>query len=206
MLKGKTECERRFKPIKLSCTKDGPYEFIRVQKLKVEIVNVVATAELGDEVDLGKISELNSITYDPSRYFCAYFSDEKMESKVSVFSSGKMISVGGKSMKAARHDLMYVRGSLLEHGFVENRPLEVILRNLVATVDTHMPIELEELAIRMSGAVYEPEQFPGIIFRPKTCDCSTLIFSSGKLVVSGLREEDNVVSTCKDIVDEIGSY
>ena len=62
--------------------------------MKVEIVNLVATATLGESVSLEELAALPFITYNPSRYFCAYFKDETMEAKVSIFTSGKMIAVG----------------------------------------------------------------------------------------------------------------
>ena len=57
--------------------------------LKTEIVNLVATATLGERIDLEGLAKLPSVNYDPTRYFCAYFKDETMEAKVSIFNSGK---------------------------------------------------------------------------------------------------------------------
>ena len=62
--------------------------------MKIEIVNLVATATLGQPIHLESLTTLPFITNNPSRYFCAYFKDETMEAKVSIFTSGKMIAVG----------------------------------------------------------------------------------------------------------------
>jgi TATA-box binding protein (TBP) (component of TFIID and TFIIIB) len=62
--------------------------------LKIEIVNLVATATLGERIDLEGLADLPFVSYDPARYFCAYFKDETMEAKVSILTSGKMIAVG----------------------------------------------------------------------------------------------------------------
>jgi TATA-box binding protein (TBP) (component of TFIID and TFIIIB) len=73
--------------------------YSREIELKTEIVNLVATATLGERIDLEGIATLPFVSYDPARYFCAYFKDETMEAKVSIFTSGKMIAVGAKSNK-----------------------------------------------------------------------------------------------------------
>jgi TATA-box binding protein (TBP) (component of TFIID and TFIIIB) len=70
--------------------------------MKIEIVNVVATTTLGERVNLEGLTELPFITYNPDRYFCAYFKDDTMEAKVSILNSGMMIAVGAKSEEAAR--------------------------------------------------------------------------------------------------------
>ena len=88
--------------------------------LKIEVVNVVATATLDGNVSLEVVAELPSVTYNPSRYSCAYFKDKSMVSKVSIFTSGKMIAVGGKSEKATRRDLQHVVQILSERAIARN--------------------------------------------------------------------------------------
>lgn len=156
-------------------------------QLKIEIVNLVATASLGERIDLEGLGELSLVNYDPTRYFCAYFKDETMEAKVSIFNSGKMIAVGAKSEEAARRDLMKVVKVLSKLGIVKKSRPVVTVQNVVITAELGSPINLEELQSVIPGFVYEPEQFPGAIFRPIDSDVTVLVFASGKMVVAGLR-------------------
>jgi len=59
--------------------------------MKIEIVNLVATATLGEPIHLEYLTPLSFIIYTPSRSFCAYFKDETMAAKVFIFTSGKLI-------------------------------------------------------------------------------------------------------------------
>ncbi len=129
--------------------------------MKIEIVNLVATAALGESISLEGLTDLPFVTYNPSRYFCAYFKDETMEAKVSIFTSGKMIAVGAKSEAAAKRDLKHVVQVLIKIGIVKKSKSEVEVRNIVVTVELNSPINLEELQNLVLGIVYEPEQFPG---------------------------------------------
>jgi len=89
--------------------------------VKVEIVNVVATASLGQIVDFNELVKCKEIIYSSSIYGgrVAYFKTEKMEGKVSIFLSGKMISVGTKSESKAFSELGFVVNYLAAKGLVK---------------------------------------------------------------------------------------
>jgi TATA-box binding protein (TBP) (component of TFIID and TFIIIB) len=74
---------------------------------KLRIVNVVATADLFQSVDLAKLAHARGFVYDTAIYRCAYLKDQNMKATVSIFSSGRMISVGSKGYQAATRDLSY---------------------------------------------------------------------------------------------------
>jgi len=68
------------------------------------IVNVVATAALNQRLDLDELGKFREILHDPSIYGgrAAYFKSPNMKGKVSIFASGKMISVGTKNVKVMK--------------------------------------------------------------------------------------------------------
>lgn len=171
--------------------------------MKIEIVNLVATATLGEPILLEGLTTLPFITYNPSRYFCAYFKDETMEAKVSIFTSGKMIAVGAKSEEASRRDLLHVVKVLSGLGIVKKSRPEVAVQNIVVTVEVGSPINLEELQTVVPGIVYESEQFPGAIFRPIDSDVTVLVFAFGKMVVAGLRSVSSIEDNVKTVLKEL---
>ena len=87
---------------------------------KLNIVNVVATAELSQFIDLDRLALVDGFLYDQAIYHCAYLRDEKTRAKVSVFSTGKMISVGSKSYDDVKHDLKYAAKRLEELGLIKS--------------------------------------------------------------------------------------
>ena len=169
--------------------------------VKCEIVNVVATASINEEVNLEKISHLREITHDPSVYHgrVAYFKNEGMQGKVSIFSSGKLISVGTKSEQNAFNELDYTAQFLSERGFIKSVKLRPEIRNIVATANLELNISLERLA-EYPKVIYEPEQFPGAIIHLKQPHkASVLVFASGKLVIAGLTSSTQIKPTILQI-------
>src|SRR2546425_12880017 len=66
---------------------------------KLNVVNLIATAELKQRVDLESLSRVSGFRYDPAVYRCAYFNDEVTRGKVSIFGTGKMISVATRRVE-----------------------------------------------------------------------------------------------------------
>jgi len=147
------------------------------------------TTDLKQPVDLEKLTKLEDITYDPRKYNgkVAYFKSKKMQGKVNIFfSTGKLISVGTKSVKRAEKELEHVVKSLAKAKIIKPMRIEPVIRNTVISIDLGRPVDLLALCERMQGIIFEPEQFPAAIWRPNYAPRSTvLVFSTGKLIVTG---------------------
>ena len=162
--------------------------------VKFEIVNVVATASLGESINLEDLRGVKGVAYDRDVYGgrVAYFRLPNMKGMVSVFFSGKMISTGTKSEDAAIKDLTYVKDMLVKKGFTKPVVLVPKVQNIVVTADIERSIDLETLAGR-HRLIYEPEQFPAAILKIKEpYKASILLFASGKTVIAGLKTFDEI--------------
>ena len=157
------------------------------------IVNVVATAALGQIVDLAKLGRLKWALHDQNIYggMVAYLKLPTMKGKVSVFFSGKMISVGTRAEQEATDDLEDARDFLVGEGFVEEVSIIPQIRNVVVTADFGESIDLESISFR-HNLVYEPEQFPGGIMKLEEPKVTVLLFASGKAVITGLGKSDQI--------------
>ncbi len=170
--------------------------------VKSEVVNVIATASLNQKLDLDTIGLLGYVFHDEAVYggHAAYFRSPEMKGTVSLFSSGKMISVGTSSELDAVRGLECARDYLVSCGIVRSVDLDPKIHNIVAVVDLEEPINLEILAIEHS-VVYEPEQFPGAILRIKTpFKASILFFNSGRIVITGVKSTRQVDATLDEIL------
>jgi transcription initiation factor TFIID TATA-box-binding protein len=127
---------------------------------KLSIVNVVATAELGQFVNLERLVHVRGFLYDTAIYRCAYLKGNKMNAKVSIFSTGKMISIGTKSYEDAKHDLDYASKRLAELRLVRKTTVKIKIQNIVATGDLGHTLDIERLGTELPNIIYEPEQFP----------------------------------------------
>jgi len=74
---------------------------------------------------------------------------------------------------------------------ISGRP-DIQIRNIVASVVLGGFIDLEKTTYSLERTMYEPEQFPGLIYRMDEPKVVILIFSSGKLVCTGAKKEEEV--------------
>lgn len=170
--------------------------------VKTAIVNVVATAILNQRLDLDEMGKFREVLHDSVMYGgrVAYFKSSDMHGKVSIFASGKMISVGAKSEKEATHELEYAKDFLVQKGFIKPTILKKKIRNIVVMVNFGKGIDLEELAENYK-MIYEPEQFPGGIVRIEEPHKATvLIFASGKAIITGLRSSSQIKPVTQKMV------
>ena len=160
-------------------------------KAKFSIVNLVATAELGQSVALESLANVPGFLYDYAIYHCAYLKDSKTNGKVSIFSSGKMISIGTKSFRHARQDLKHAAQRLVDLRLIRSVTVRAKLQNMVAVCEMGTQFDLESLSQTLPDLIYEPEQFPGAIYWAHELEgAAILLFPSGKIVVAGLKRQE----------------
>ena len=173
--------------------------------VQTAIVNVVVTAALNQRLYLEELGKLREILHDPEIYggIAAYFRSPEIKGTVSIFASGKMISIGTKSEGEAARGLEYVKDFLIERGFIKPTMLKPRLQNIVITVDFGETIEIEQLA-RNHKIIYEPEQFPGGIIRIKEpYKATAVLFASGKAIVTGFKSYSQINPTLQRIISLI---
>jgi transcription initiation factor TFIID TATA-box-binding protein len=162
--------------------------------IETTIVNVVATASLCQKIELSKLKESEEISYNPSVHGgnVAYFKTSKMRGRVSVFASGKLISVGTKSQQDAFRELNMATEFLVSHDYARPFVIYPKIRNIVVTAFLSANLNLEKLA-ETPKAVYEPEQFPAVILHlEQPHKASILVFSSGRIVITGLTSSKQI--------------
>ena len=171
------------------------------------IVNVVSTADLDQRVDIWEAAELPYTIHDIEIYGgrVTYLKTPEMYGKTTIFTSGKLISVGTKSPEQAINDLEDTHDYLADNKIITPTKIEPRLRNLVATLTLEHPIDLEGLADEIS-ALYEPEQFPSAIIKTDSVDATFLVFASGKIVMSGLKNIRNLEKANKIITEIVQDY
>jgi TATA-box binding protein (TBP) (component of TFIID and TFIIIB) len=177
--------------------------------VKGVVVNVVATASLGEEIDLYQLKKFKEIFHDPATYGgrVAYFKKNGMEGRVSIFPSGKMISIGTRSERQAIRELKLAMTFLVKKGFAKTVRLKPIVQNSVVTADFRTDIDLEKLS-ENAMVIYEPEQFPSAILRlNKPFKATILVFASGRVVVTGLKSSSQIRPTIlelKSLIESLG--
>jgi len=163
----------------------------------VKIENVVACAALKHGIDLrALVKAFPVVDYRPKRFPGLVFKLKRPRTTILIFSTGKMVCTGARSEGDAVKALRKVVKTLNEGGMIIRGKLEIVIRNIVATASLGGKVDLLQLYESekgMRGRIsYEPEQFPGLIYRMNDPKVVILLFSSGKLVCVGARKEGDV--------------
>jgi transcription initiation factor TFIID TATA-box-binding protein len=110
-----------------------------------------------------------------------------------IFASGKMCITGVKSTHNATLAAKKFAYIVERVGFKPQEHLDFKVQNIVGTTDVGFPIRLEGLVYAHSMyASFEPELFPGLIYRMIKPRVVFLIFVSGKIVITGARTEEDL--------------
>jgi transcription initiation factor TFIID TATA-box-binding protein len=159
---------------------------VTLEDLDISIENVVATATLDQKLDLIAIMKVfRNVEYRPKRFPGLVFRLKRPKTATLIFSTGKMVCTGAKSEKLARSAIRKVVKELKNNGIIILGKPTIVIVNIVATANLHGKIDLEMAADIMDNVMYEPEQFPGLIYRMAEPKVVILIFASGKLVCTG---------------------
>jgi len=159
---------------------------LTLKDLDISIENVVATATLDQKLDLIAIMKVfRNVEYRPKKFPGLVFRLKRPKTATLIFSTGKMVCTGAKSEKLARSAIKKVVKELKNNGIIILGKPTIVIVNIVASANLHGKIDLEMAADIMDNVMYEPEQFPGLIYRMAEPKVVILIFASGKLVCTG---------------------
>jgi transcription initiation factor TFIID TATA-box-binding protein len=162
-------------------------------KAIVEIQNVVASATLNQKVDLNAVvKSYPGAEYRPEQFPGLVFRLKRPKTATLIFTSGKMVCTGAKSEKEARRAVMGVAKELKKGGIIIISKPELKIQNIVASVSLGGKVDLEQAVGKLVKTMYEPEQFPGLIYRMDEPKVVILIFASGNLVCTGAKKEQDV--------------
>jgi len=166
----------------------------------VSVENVVASASVDQKVDLNDITKKFPDTeYHPDQFPGLVFRLESPRTATLIFRTGKMVCTGAKSEEMAVKAVQTVVKQLRKGGIKIKKDAVITVQNIVAAINLGGKIHLEQAARKLPRSMYEPEQFPGLIHRmldPKTV---ILLFSSGKLVCTGAKKEEDVYRSVNNL-------
>ena len=175
-------------------------------KMFINIENVVASATLKQNIDLNAIVRIfPGVEYRPEQFPGLVYRLKKPKTATLVFSSGKMVCTGAKSERQAKKAVMKVVDDLKRNGIVIVGKPDIKIQNIVASAGLGGYIDLEKITYSLKKTMYEPEQFPGLIYRMNDPKVVMLLFASGKLVCTGAKKEGDVEISIKKLKETLES-
>lgn len=156
----------------------------------LKVQNIVATASLGKEVSLVKLARSEANTeYNPEQFPGLVLRIKKPKSAVLVFSSGNLVCTGTKSIAQVKEVINNVIKILRKIGVKVTEKPKINVQNIVASGSVNLTLNLNLLALELENTEYEPEQFPGLVYKLGEPNATFLLFSNGKLVCTGTKNK-----------------
>ncbi|OAV98053.1 TATA-box-binding protein [Puccinia triticina 1-1 BBBD Race 1] len=187
---------------------DDPKGIItNVQGIVPTLQNIVATVNLECRLDLKTIAlHARNAEYNPKRFAAVIMRIREPKTTALIFASGKMVVTGAKSEDDSRLAARKYARIVQKLGF-EAKFTEFKIQNIVGSCDVRFPIRLEGLAYNHGHfSSYEPELFPGLIYRMVKPKVVLLIFVSGKIVLTGAKVREEIYQAFNNIYPVLSEF
>src|SRR3990172_6987358 len=160
---------------------------------RIKIENVVASASLGVPIKLEKlVANMDGIEYEPEQFPGLVLRTTDPKAAALVFSSGKIVCTGAKSPKDAKLVIAKIVVKMNRLGYKVPKNYRVQLENIVASAKLGRELNLDVIAFALENTEYEPEQFPGLVYRMDDPKVTFLLFGSGKIICTGGRSIEDI--------------
>lgn len=173
----------------------------------ITIENVVASTTLAEDFDLEKIETgLERAEYNKAKFPGLVYRIDNPKAAFLIFTSGKIVCTGAKNIENACTAIINLADTLKIIGCEKIDPEPKIhIQNIVASADLKTNVNLNALviALGMENVEYEPEVFPGLVYRLEVPKVVVLIFSSGKLVITGGKSPEDCEEGLRVIKTEL---
>lgn len=172
------------------------------KELDIKVVNIVVSTSLEHDIPLEKMAaNLSNTEYNPEQFPGLVIRIKEPKTSALIFSSGKVVSTGAKSLEMVRDSLTKIIETLKKINITITVVPEINVQNMVASGSIGMDLNLNTLAMKLDNTEYEPEQFPGLVFKLPAAKATFLLFSNGKIVCTGTKSVSEVYFAVDMLID-----
>ncbi|MCK5772390.1 MAG: TATA-box-binding protein [Thermoplasmata archaeon] len=174
--------------------------------MEVSVQNIVASVVTGEAFDLNYISsKCEEAEYSPEKFPGLIYKLKEPKTALLVFTSGKLVCTGAKTVEMVHEAVEKVRKRFKGIGIEIAKDPEIKVQNIVATSDLKNDINLNSIAITLGleNVEYEPEQFPGLVYRIREPKAVALLFTTGKVVCTGTKNVSDIKIALEKIETEL---
>ena len=175
---------------------------------EIKVQNIVASTTFAEKLDLVVIAQsLEEAEYEPEQFPGLVYRLNEPKTATLLFRSGKANCTGAKNVEDVRKTVNIIAEKLERIGVKVYKNPEIVIQNIVATSDLGGELNLSEvaMALGLENVEYEPEQFPGLVYRFKEPKVAMLLFGSGKIVCAGARKTEDVLLAVEKLSKELSS-
>lgn len=170
----------------------------------IRIVNIVVSTSLEHDIPLEKMAAtLSNTEYNPEQFPGLVIRIKDPKTSALIFSSGKVVCTGARSMDKVQESVNRIIESLKKIGIKITITPKLHIQNIVASGNIGMDLNLNVLAMKLDNTEYEPEQFPGLVYKLMEAKATFLLFSNGKVVCTGTKSEEEVHAALDKLVETL---
>ncbi|WP_435079925.1 TATA-box-binding protein [Halococcus sp. AFM35] len=182
------------------------HEEVENRKGALEIQNVVASTAIRQELDLESVAmDLEGADFNPDQFPGLVYRVQDPHAAALIFRSGKIVCTGAKSVPDVHEAIKIVFETLSNLGIEVAESPDIEVQNIVSSGDLGETLNLNAIAIGLGleDVEYEPEQFPGLVYRLDEPDVVALLFGSGKTVITGGKEPEDAEAATEVLISKL---
>ena len=177
-------------------------------KKEIRVVNIVVSTSLEHDIPLEKMAAtLSNTEYNPEQFPGLVIRIKEPKTSALIFSSGKVVCTGARTIDKVHESIAKIIKSLEKIGIKITIKPVINIQNIVASGSIELDLNLNILALELENTEYEPEQFPGLVYKlppTKTNPQATfLLFSNGKIVCTGTKSEKEVHLALDKLIENL---
>jgi transcription initiation factor TFIID TATA-box-binding protein len=159
----------------------------------ITVVNIVVSSSLEHDIPLEKMAAtLSNTEYNPEQFPGLVIRIKDPKTSALIFSSGNIVCTGARSLEKVDESIKKIIESLEKIGIKIKIKPKINVQNIVASGSIGRDLNLNTLAMKLDNTEYEPEQFPGLVYKLMEAKATFLLFSNGKIVCTGTKSEEMV--------------
>jgi transcription initiation factor TFIID TATA-box-binding protein len=171
-------------------------------KTEIKIVNIVVSTSLEKDIPLIKLAEaLPNTEYNPEQFPGLVMRIKDPKTSALIFSSGKIVCTGARSMGKVKESIKKIIQNVEKIRIKITITPVIKVQNMVGSGG--MDLNLNSLAMELENTEYEPEQFPGLVYKLADTRATFLLFSNGKIVCTGTRSETKLKEAVQLLVKNL---
>ncbi len=176
------------------------------EKRDIKVVNIVISTSLKHDIPLEKMAAtLSNTEYNPEQFPGLVIRIKEPKTSALIFSSGKVVCTGARSLDKVEESIKKIIKSLEKINVKITIKPEIVVQNIVASGSVGMDLNLNTLAMKLRNTEYEPEQFPGLVYKliDPEVKATFLLFSNGKVVCTGTKSEEQVNLALDKLIENL---
>jgi transcription initiation factor TFIID TATA-box-binding protein len=174
--------------------------------VEITVQNIVASTKFAEKLDLDVIAQtIKEAEYEPEQFPGLIYRIKEPKTATLLFTSGAANCTGAKSIEDVKANIKIISNKLEKMGVEVYKDHEIVIQNIVATSYIGGELNLSEVAVSLGleNVEYEPEQFPGLVYRLTDPKVALLLFGSGKLVCAGAKKVKEVYTAVEKVIKEL---